>query len=127
MQEAAAPQTLGPQEHPGHQEGGRVCNAYDIEDGAQEVNQDGREDDDVPGQVGLIDPTASFPEDEGQTLVILSCGDEDQGRVQHDQDGELDGHRHSPAGRHRGGSCGFHPLTPHWPGGAVRHIPTPWF
>lgn len=82
-------------------EGGRAWNAYDIEDGTQEVNQDGREDDDVPGQVGLVDPTASFPEDEGQTLVILRRGDEDQGRVQHDQDGELDGHWHSPAGKHR--------------------------
>lgn len=75
-------------------------NAYDIQDGAQEIDQDGCEDDDVPRQIGLVDPTASFPEDEGQTLIILRSGDEDQSRMQHNQDGKLDGHWHRPAGKH---------------------------
>lgn len=52
--------------------------AYDIQDGAQEINQDGSKDDDVPGQIGLVNPTAGFPEDQGQTLIILCRGDEDQ-------------------------------------------------
>lgn len=45
-------------------EGGRAWDAYDIEDGAQEIDQDGCEDDDVPGQIGLVDPAASLPQDE---------------------------------------------------------------
>ena len=48
----------------------------------------------VPGQIGLVNPAAGFSEDQGQTLVILRRSDEDQSRVQHDQDGKLDG----PAG-----------------------------
>lgn len=56
-------------------EGGRAWDAYDIEDGAQEIDQDGCEDDDVPSQIGLVDPAASLAQDEWQTLVILRRGD----------------------------------------------------
>lgn len=101
MQDAtAAPQTLGPPRASQTLEGGRSWDAYDIEDGTQEIDQDGCEDDDVPGQIGFVDPAASLPQDEWQTLVILCRGDEDQSRMQHDQDGELDGHWHGPAGKH---------------------------
>lgn len=86
--------------------------AYDVEDGSQEINQDGGKDDDVPGQVGFINPTAGFAEDKGQTLIVLCRGDEDQRRVHHDENGELDGHWHQPAGDTEGGSRGHRSPRP---------------
>lgn len=114
MQEATG--SINPSFLPAHEKPeGWVWNAYDIQDGTQEVNQDGCKDDDVPGQIGLINPTASFPEDEGQTLIILCCGDEDESRVQHNQDGKLDGHWHHPAGKPRmlGHMASFMTALPH--------------
>lgn len=75
----------------------RESETYDVDHGAQEVDEDGDEDDDVAGGVRLVDPAARRPQHQRETLVVLRRGHEDQAGVEDDEHRELDHHGNRPA------------------------------
>lgn len=67
---------------------------HNVDHSGQEVDEDGDEDDAVSSSVGLVDPTAGFSQEQGQTFVVLCRCDQNQTGVKHNQDRELDHHSH---------------------------------
>lgn len=70
--------------------------AHYVDHGSQEVDEDGKEDDDVPCSVRFVHPATRFSQNQRQTLIVLRRCNNNKATVQKDEDGELYHHSDHP-------------------------------